>query len=159
MSWLKHRKGFSLVELVVVIVIIGILAAVAIPRLSRGAAGATSSNVISNLTIVRNAINLYHAEHNSTFPSADIVNQMTKYSDAGGAVNAARTDVFKYGPYLAAIPKCPVGNIGKDTVLIDAANSPPVPAGNDGWVYNPNTGEFLVNSTAKDDTGKQYNTY
>ncbi len=156
----SRKAGFSLVELVVVIVIIGILAAIAVPRLSRGSAGATSSAVISDLTIVRNAIQLYAAEHTSTFPTLDIVNQLTKYSDSAGNINPAKTDVFRYGPYLMAMPKCPVGNIGKDGVLIDATNSPPTPSGNAmGWVYNPTTGEFLVNSTATDDTGKAYNTY
>jgi hypothetical protein len=44
---------------------------------------------------------------------------------------------------------------------VDTTNSPPqvVITGGEGWVYNPNTGEFLINSTKTDDTGKAYNTY
>ncbi len=156
----SRKAAFSLVELVVVIVIIGILAAIAVPRLSRGSAGASSSATISDLSIVRNAVQVYAAEHNSTFPTADIVNQLTKYTDVNGNVNATRNDPFKFGPYLAAFPKCPVGNIGQAGVLIDATNSPPTPSGTtNGWAYNPTTGEFIVNSTATDDTGKAFNTY
>nr|HPM24715.1 hypothetical protein [Phycisphaerae bacterium] len=67
--------------------------------------------------------------------------------------------------YLLTVPPCPVGeNAGKTTaanVLIDSTNSPPVPVttGGEGWVYNPNTGEFLPNTTQTDDAGIAYNTY
>ena len=155
---MQHRKsGFSLVELVVVIVIIGILAAIAVPRLSRGSAGATVSAAQSDLTIIRNAIAVYSAEHNSAFPN-DLVNQLTKYTDVAGNTAATKDATYKYGPYIAAMPPAPVGNIGDATVQTDN-NSPPVPSGTKGWLYNTSTGEFLINSTAKDDTNKAYNTY
>ena len=69
---------------------------------------------------------------------------------------------FIYGPHLNSIPPCPVGeNTGSNGILVDAINSPPtvVTAGGEGWVYNPNTGEWLINSTQTDDEGKAYNTY
>lgn len=162
------KPGFSLVELVVVIVIIGILAAIAIPRLSRGSAGAGYSAVAANLSIVRNAINLYATEHNGAYPGPDeagFVDKLTKYTDVGGTVSSTKTTTAKFGPYLAAIPPCPVGeNAGKSTankVLIDATNNPPTPnpSGGEGWVYNPNTGVFLPNTTQTDDGGKAFNTY
>lgn len=160
----RHR-AFSLVELVVVIVIIGILAAMAIPRLSRGSAGAGSAAAQHNLGIIRNALNLYYTEHNGVYPSgtaANITDQLTKYTDASGNVSATKTGAYIYGPYLQAVPACPVGdNAGSRTILVDTTNSPPtvVVGGGQGWVYNPNTGEWLINSTKTDDTGKAYNTY
>jgi len=163
-----RNPGFSLVELVVVIVIIGILAAIAIPRLSRGATGASQSAVAANLATVRGALTIYAAEHKNKYPgptAENFVNQLTKYTDIDGNVNNTKTAVFKYGPYLLSIPPCPVGeNAGKATaanVLIDAGNSPPVPdpSGGQGWVYNPNTGEFLPNTTMADETGKPFNQY
>ena len=161
----QRLAGFSLVELVVVIVIIGIIAAMAIPRLSRGSAGASDSSLMGNLAIVRSAINLYAAEHNNVFPSgtaAEVAQKLTMYSSAAGATNATKSSTFKYGPYLVSIPPCPVGNpSAATTILIDTTNSPPsVDTSNgEGWVYNPNTGEFLANSTATDESGKAYNTY
>lgn len=160
-----RKSAFSLVELVVVIVIIGIIAAMAIPRLSRGSAGAGQSALAGNLATIRNALNMYAAEHNNTFPSgtaAQVVDKLTKYSDATGATNATRTAQYQYGPYLLAIPACPVvTGANAATILMDTTNSPPtvVTTNGEGWVYNSNTGEFLANSTATDANGKAYNTY
>lgn len=169
MSLRRHKRlGFSLVELVVVIVIIGILAAIAIPRLSRGSAGAGQAALSANLAMVRNAINSYAAEHNNTFPGPDEAGfkaQLTQFSSYTGATQATKDATFKYGPYLNAIPPCPVGeNAGTPTaadVLIDNLNSPPVPApaGGQGWVYNPNTGELLPNTNLNDDGGKPFKEY
>jgi general secretion pathway protein G len=161
---LSKSKAFSLVELVVVIVIIGIIAAMAIPRLSRGSAGASSSALAGNLSILRNAIHLYSAEHNSTFPAgATIATQLTRFSDAAGGTSATKTATHIYGPYILAIPACPVvSGAGAGNILADAANSPPAvnAIGGEGWVYNPSTGEIIANSSAVDPTtGKAYNTY
>jgi prepilin-type N-terminal cleavage/methylation domain-containing protein len=164
-SNITRPKAFSLVELVVVIVIIGIIAAMAIPRLSRGAAGAGDAALAGNLAMIRNALNLYAAEHNNVFPNTDeatIILQLTTYSSGAGATNATKTSTYKYGPYLVAIPPCPVGNPTDATgILYDATNSPPTVDGTngEGWVYNPDTGEFLANTTAPDEFGKAYNTY
>lgn len=160
----QARRGFSLVELVVVIVIIGILAAMAIPRLSRGSEGANSAAVSGNLAVVRNAINWYAAEHNSKFPTAAIVDQLTKYSDAAGATSATKDATNRYGPYLAVIPPCPVGeNAGSADVLVDATADGTAPAvvttGGEGWVYKPFTGAFIPNTDTTDDTGKKFSEY
>jgi general secretion pathway protein G len=157
-----RTAGFSLVELVVVIVIIGIIAAMAIPRLSRGTAGASDSALAGNLAIVRNAIHLYAAEHNQNFPTqAKFVEQLTMYTSMTGAEAATRDATHRFGPYLMAIPPCPVGDQTDPTaVAFDAVNSPPsVVADTGGWIYNPNTGEFLANTNVTDQTGKAYNTY
>lgn len=160
----SHKRGFSLVELVVVIIIIGIIAAMAIPRLSRGSAGAGDAVVSGNLAIVRNAINLYAAEHMGKFPghdSGDMVDHLTMFSDVAGNTSATKDATHKFGPYLLTMPPCPIGNPSKPTDVLISTDSPPTvnTAGGEGWVYNPTTGEFLVNSEATDETGKAYNTY
>ena len=156
------RSAFSLVELVVVIVIIGIIAAMAIPRLSRGTAGASDSALAGNLAIIRNAINHYAAEHNEVFPTqADFEDQLTMFTSLTGGTATSRSAANPFGPYLTAIPPCPVGDQTDPTaVAFDAVNSPPsVTADTGGWIYNPNTGEFLANTNATDQNGRAYNTY
>jgi prepilin-type N-terminal cleavage/methylation domain-containing protein len=158
----KHLAGFSLVELVVVIVIIGIIAAMAIPRLSRGTAGAADASLAGNLAIIRNAINIYEAEHNGAYPTqAGFEAQLTTFTNLTGGDSATRDATHVYGPYLQAIPPCPVGDqTAPMAVAFDAVNSPPtVAADTGGWIYNPNTGEFLANTNLTDQSGKAYNTY
>jgi len=131
----KRFRGFSLVELVIVIVIIGIIAAIAIPRVSRGSKGAGDSALASNLSILRNAVELYASEHGGDYPGAKgdgtnaagteeaLENQLTMYSKSDGTVNATydATNGFIYGPYLRkGIPPAPVGaKKGETTVSIE----------------------------------------
>ncbi len=164
------KTGFSLVELVIVIVIIGILAAIAIPRLSRGASGAGQSAVKANLATIRAAISMYAVEHKNVYPGPatnDFVAKLTKFSDVDGATvdsKGSGDTTHIYGPYLLAVPPCPVGeNAGKTTAnkVLVVASTPPVPAPGtgEGWVYNATTGEFLPNTTLTDEMGNSYSTY
>ena len=155
------KAAFSLVELVVVIVIIGIIAAMAIPRFSRGTAGASDSVLTGSLSIMRNAIHMYYAEHNSTYPTeTNFAAQLTTYSSVVGAVSTTRTPACQFGPYLAAIPACPVGDQTAPTaVAFDDTSPPSVTADTGGWIYNEDTGEILANTNLTDQGGTAYNTY
>lgn len=156
--------AFSLVELVVVIVIIGIIAAMAIPRLSRGTAGASDSALAGNLAIIRNSLNLYQAEHNGSFPTqADFDAQLTQYSSLTGAVSTTRDATHRFGPYLVAIPPCPVGDqTDPDAVAFFTLGDfavPPVASDVGGWLFNTTTGEFIANTNATDQSGTAYYSY
>ena len=118
-----------------------------------------------DLAVVRNALNLYSAEHTNTYPtgtSTQIIDKLTKYSSVSGATSDTKDATYKYGPYLLAFPACPVGeNAGSNTILVDTTNNPPtvVTTGGEGWVYNSTSGVILPNTTTTDETGKAYNTY
>ncbi|HEX7009247.1 MAG TPA: prepilin-type N-terminal cleavage/methylation domain-containing protein [Phycisphaeraceae bacterium] len=154
----RARRGFSLIELVIVVVIIGIIGAIAIPRMSRGAAGAADSALKANLSVLRNAIDLYAAEHGGTFPKADTIEaQLTQYSNAAGATQATKDTAtgFIYGPYLRSIPPLPVNCPRKGATGVAAADNTGI-----GWIYNENTGEIHANTTTeKDDNGVLYSAY
>jgi len=147
----RKRAAFTLVELVIVMVIIGLIASVAIPRMSRGAGEAAKSTAMADIYLVRSAIMRYAAEHTNVYPGPDedgFIDQLTKYTSVTGQSADSRSATNKYGPYLLAIPACPVGpNAGEHGVLIDRDNSPPLPQPGvaKGWVYNPDTGEFIPN--------------
>ena len=136
--------------------IIGMLASMAIPRLSRGTEGSAAMALAADLKIVRHALITYAAEHNNAFPGATadrVVAQLTQYSNRTGGTSASKGGAYLFGPYLLRIPPCPVGpNSGSSDILIDAANSPPQvkTSGGEGWVYNPNTGEFIANADGGD---------
>ena len=151
----KRRNAFSLVELVVVVVILGVIAAIAIPRMSRGAAGATDSGLASDLAIMRNAIEVYRAEHQGNYPTvANFEDQMTLYTDVDGNTNASKTGDFIFGPYIAGIPTLKVGaNKGENGVA--AATGATV-----GWIYDEDAGTIRANTTTEtDERGTLYSAY
>lgn len=136
-----------------VIMIIGMISSMAIPRISSATAGAPGAALGGDLNIVRTAILMYAAEHGNVFPgptAAEVADQLTQFSDGEGNTSPTRSASFPFGPYLAAIPRAPVGrNQGSTTILIDTTNSPPHAntAAGEGWVYNPLTAEFFANTS------------
>ena len=137
-------RAFSLVELVIVLVIIGIVAAIAVPRITRGATRASAVALRSDLATLRNAIELYRAEHEGTFPAvARFVDQMTKFSNLAGNAFSANPDVANgvvLGPYLKAIPPLPVG------ARRGATGVAAVSADGVGWIYTEATGRIRANT-------------
>ena len=163
----RTRRGFSLIELVIVIVIIGIIAAIAIPRMSRGSAGAGDSALSGDLSVLRNAIDMYNTEHQA-FPAGTATNVsdvLTKFTDASGNVSTTKTSTYMYGPYLRKVPALPVGT-NKGSIVFKVTNgatpaAPGVAGSTEAWLYNSDTGDVWCNdpSTDVDQSGKAYNTY
>lgn len=157
----RRMKGFSLIELVIVVVIIGIIGAIAIPRMSRGSEGAADSALAGDLAVLRNAIDLYAAEHQGQFPTlANITDQLTKLTDGDGNVDdgSGKAGGYIYGPYLRKVPGLPVGSASfKGSVVF---TDTPGTAGA-GWVYTASTGDIVANLPVgeTDSSGKPYNTY
>lgn len=158
----ERTRAFSLVELVIVVVIIGVIAAIAVPRISRGAKGAGESALRGDLAALRNAIDLYAAEHDGDFPTvADFVNQLTKYSNDQGGTQANKDATFKYGPYLRAVPGLPVAG---DASLLGGKKGDKGVAAADaagvGWLYTVVDGTIKANTgTAADEAGTLYSDY
>lgn len=158
----QKNRGFSLVELVIVVVIIGIIAAIAVPRISRGARGASESALRADLAALRAAIDLFAAEHIGIFPAvASFESQLTTFSDSRGGTSITKDTVFKYGPYLRAIPGLPIPGQG---LLVGGAQGDSGVAAADGagvgWLYNEVLGVITSNtSTAADEDGGLYIDY
>jgi prepilin-type N-terminal cleavage/methylation domain-containing protein len=150
-----RKGGFSLLEVVIVVAIIAILAAIGIPRMSRGSRGANDSAVGGDLAVLRNAIDLYSAEHGGSFPKvASIVNQLTKYTDITGAISETKTATHIYGPYIRSIPPLPVGAKQGGTGIAAADGN------NVGWIYVEASGKINANTTTEtDDQSRLYKDY
>ncbi len=170
-----RTRAFSLVEMIIVVVIIGILAAIAIPRLSRGASGASDSGVRGNLSVLRNAIELYYYEHGE-YPGknaagaaaagteAAMLAQLIQFTDDAGDPSLTRDATHRFGPYLRkGMPPCPVApRIGKTGVsMVSGVTVPAYVAAdvNSGWVFNFDTGDIVVNSNNTDEDGVSYDAY
>jgi general secretion pathway protein G len=129
---MSRRKGFTLIELVVVIMILGILAAVAVPKLVSTTSTATDNGLKQSLAIVRNAIDLYAAQNNGTYPGAD---------------GTQATLVTNLTPFLrGTFPICPVG--AKDATVAVVSSAGPLTADSSGksWQYSSKDGSFICNS-------------
>jgi len=162
-------RAFSLVELVIVVVIIGVIAAIAVPRISRGAKGAGESALRGSLASLRNAIDMYAAEHSGNWPGnggteVELIDHLTKKTDGSGNVGTtAGTHI--YGPYLrGSFPPIPVGpNIGEKGVIMSTAADLTTAVDEAqttmGWVYNYQTGDVIANTDDTDEKSVAYSTY
>lgn len=161
MRILSRIRAFSLVELVIVVVIIGVIAAIAVPRISRGARGAADSALRGDLSALRNATDLYSAEHSGNFPAVDTFEaQLTTYSDDAGGTVAAPDATHIYGPYLRAIPTLPVTGAGATAGIKGDTGVAAAGALGIAWVYTETTGTIVANTgTAADESGTLYSDY
>jgi len=167
------KHGFTLVELLIVVIIIGILAAVALPQFGDSATDAKRSSLDASLSTMRNAIQLYYHQHNSTNPGvvathkagageaaahsdeADaFAKQLTMYSDAAGNTSDTRDpDNFPYGPYLRmGMPRNPLPAAGAIatpevvSVVTDAGQLTADAEPKTGWKMSNVTGQIIANN-------------
>ena len=171
------RPALSLAEFLIAAVILGLLAALTIPRFSRAADPPDGAAALrDDLRVLRVAIERYYLDHdvfpgrygdgaNSAGTEAAFVAQLTMYTDAQGRVSDASSPEFQFGPYLrdGVPPACiPPGQARSGVHLVGGAMPPtgvPEAPGKAGWVYNYETGQIIVNSTATDSTGRSYAAY
>ncbi len=91
------RKGFTLLELLVVITIIGLLSSVGLASYTRAQARARDAKRQSDLTTLRNALELYYSENNF-------------YVNTGGACTAVETSLAPLVPdFTKQLPTDPGG--------------------------------------------------
>ena len=139
----RPAGGFTLVEILIVVVILGILAAMVVPQFASASSTARNNSMLGSLQVIRTQIELYHAHHNSTYPTLVQIatwNVLTQRTDIDG--NTGTTDgVHIYGPYIKQMPLNPFEN---SRTVSDTA------AAGVGWVYDAATGRvYAVTSAAK----------
>lgn len=65
---IRHRRGVTLIELLLVIVVLGTLAAIAIPRLCESAQNARANACATNIDIMNSQIKIYTGDNNGSCP-------------------------------------------------------------------------------------------
>jgi prepilin-type N-terminal cleavage/methylation domain-containing protein len=168
--WL-NQKGFTLIEMIIVVIIMGILAAVIIPQIAVTTGDAQLSTLQTDLTALRNAVEIYYAQHNSAYPGArDIltgaapaddaaaatafVQQLTRYTNAAGIVSDDVDRVnFPFGPYIkgGALPENPYNSL--NTVHVDRTETDITVRVSDtstGWKFYMLTGVLMADDGGHD---------
>lgn len=166
-----RRAAIGVVEIIIVVIILGVIASLAIPRFSSAAVRDEESLLKGRLRVLRTAIALYERDHGvlpgrvaGQEPLAGpsqatlVVQQLTRYTDKAGNVSSTPDESHTFGPYLRdGVPACPVaatpdaGTIG----IRSGSRNPP----DTGWLYDPETGFIVANSSDADASGIPYASY
>jgi len=163
------KKALTLVEMLIVVAILGILAAVALPTFQSHTQQAKEAAAKDNLRILRNAIELYAAQHNGAPPgcyneelgSFLFTIQMIYSTNASGQASGmpVKNDTHPLGPYLSALPSNPFNNIRIVKVLADDEEFLADTTGTFGWIYKPSTKTIKLNWSGTDTEGASYFEY
>lgn len=168
---LKKEAGFTLIEMLIVVIVLGILAMIIIPQISVSTGDAKLSTLRTNLSTIRNAIELYYHQHNNFYPGAvatdgsttpanaadactAFVDQLRMYSEASGKADGDRSTLTgtAYGPYLKSttLPQNPYNDLSTVTCDITTTDvtSRTAATYTAGWLFYVKTGVFVANDSA-----------
>ena len=161
--------GFTLIEVLIVVILLGITATIIVPQISVSSEDTKLNTLKTNLKHLRNAIQLYHYQHDNTYPGAKnsagnpsanegqansaFINQLTQYSKLNGSVSSGKTSLAIYGPYIKA-DSLPVNTYNDLNNVKCDINSTDITAkasdGTTAWKFYTKTGILLANDGGHD---------
>lgn len=157
----RTARGFSRIEWILIATILALIGLIAIPRFSRGDTSASNATLVGDLAVLRNAIDLYAADHGGKYPTpVNLAKQLTSFTDARGHPSEAQDNQHIYGPYLRSIPPLSIGFYRGASWIVDGMLSEPGESAG-GWWYLSRTGTIKPNVriTDLDDRGQSYLRY
>ncbi len=158
-------------EILMAVAILGILAAIAVPQIQDYIQQATEAAAKDSLRILRNAIDLYAAQHNDVapgYPGGDttlapsrmwFVWQLTRSSNEAGQTAAVGTAGYNFGPYFKGFPKNPFNDSIDITIVLDNGDMPAEATGDTGWIYKAAAKDIRLDWPGTDSKGVAYYEY
>jgi len=158
----KGARGFSLAEILIVLGIMAILATVVVLNFSNTDTGAKENALQSNVATVREALDLYRADHgwypcdrtkdyNKKGDTKIFVNQLLHFTDASGKPSTKKTSAFRFGPYLKHWPEEPFTKLSNvridrngEEVLETMGTRIAKSGAKGGWYYQAKTGNICA---------------
>ncbi len=150
------KRAFSLVELMIVVALLGILAAIVVPTFQGNVIKARESTAKDNLRILRNAIEVYAAQHDDVAPGYPGNDSSRVPGD-----KPFFDQLIKNSSYLSKRPVNPFNDEALLKVIGNSENFPAAPVRTNlyGWIYKPATKEIKLNWSGTDSTGVAYFDY
>lgn len=155
MTGSKHipaqRRGFTLIEILIVVIILGVLASIIIAQVVVAGKDTRESALKENLRIVRTQLIMYKQLHafpagydgSGTLVSAETFRtQMTQYTDMAGNCSATADTTHNLRPIIASFPRNPLNDRYDVRIATGAFGCDETT----GWIYRPDTEEFVPNS-------------
>ncbi len=146
------KRAFSLVELMIVVALLGILAAIVVPTFQGHVVRSRESAAKDNLRILRNAIEVYAAQHDDV-PPGYISNNPT--STPTGLTTKFQLE----NGYLSDIPENSFNGLNTIFAISNDTPFPTSPDNSTGWLYKPSTREIRLNLAGTDSEGISYFSY
>ena len=158
-----NAKGFSLAEILIVLGIMAILATVVVLNFANSDTGAKENVLKSNVATLREAVDLYRADHgwypcdavkdwNKAGNGVNFVYQLMQFTDATGKPAKTRTSTYRFGPYLKHWPEDPFTEVGtvavdrtRDEILSEMSLRVGKGTGKGGWYYQRKSGNVCAN--------------
>jgi prepilin-type N-terminal cleavage/methylation domain-containing protein len=167
----KLKKAFTLVELLIVVAILGILAAVIMPTLQGHIQRARESAAKDDLRVLRNAIELYAAQHNGVppgYPDNDTTQspdhltfiwQLALATNESGKIAERGTPGYNFGPYINTYSKNPFNNKWTLNMINNSGDFPAEATGDYAYIYKPATKQIKLDWPGTDSEGVRYYDY
>ena len=106
-----HRRGFTLVEIMIVVAIIALLASISVPGFLRARKRSQASRIVNDLRPIDSAIDQYAIENNKKTGDPVGTADWTAYMKRGSTLYVTGKDLFgnPYGSQsIDSLPKAPL---------------------------------------------------